>query len=112
MKGKAPGTHFLLRNTGNGNGWIKVRLSGKGSNRSGYGAKVFVTTSAGTQFQEAGAGTKLLFAQNDVPLHFGLGRFGKAATIRIIWPGGREQVLKDVAANQVVQINEASDDHG
>ncbi len=112
MKGKTPGTHFLLRNTGNGNGWIKVRLSGKGSNRSGYGAKVFVTTPAGTQFQEAGAGTKLLFAQNDVPLHFGLGRFGKAATIRVIWPDGREQVLKDVAANQVVQINEASDDHG
>lgn len=111
MKGKTPGTHFLLRNTGNGNRWIKVRLAGNASNRSGYGAKVFVTTPAGTQFQEAGASTKLLFAQNDVPLHFGLGAYGKATTLRVVWPDGREQVLHDVASNQVVRIDETSGNH-
>ena len=54
MKRKVKGTHFLFKNTGNGNHWIKIKLVGKKSNRDGFGAKVLVRTSGMTQYQEAG----------------------------------------------------------
>lgn len=108
MKGKSAGTHFLFKNTGNDNHWIRIKLTGKTSNRSGYGAKVFVATGNSVQFQEAGTSGKILFAQNDVPLHFGLGRFDKVDQIRVIWPSGHTQVLEHVPARQVVTINEVS----
>lgn len=106
MKGKIPGTHLLLRNTGNGNHWIKIKLSGHASNRNGYGARVFVVTRDTTQYQEAGANGKMLFAQNDVPLHFGLGHSATVESIRVIWPSGQEQVLKHVAADRIIRIEE------
>lgn len=106
MKGKVQGTHFLLKNTGNGNHWLKVKLSGTKSNRDGFGAKVLVTAQNMTQYQEAGASGKMLFAQNNVPLHFGLGRAGIVENIRVIWPSGKEQIVKNIRADQVVRIEE------
>jgi len=106
MKGKVPGTHLLLRNTGNGNHWLKIKLSGSASNRNGYGTKVIVATRDTTQYREAGADGKMLFAQNDVPLHFGLGRSATVDSIKVLWPSGREQVLKHVAADTVIRIEE------
>jgi hypothetical protein len=106
MKGKVQGTHFLLRNTGNGNHWIKVRLSGTTSNRDGYGAKVLVKTQDTSQYQEAGASGKMLFAQNNGALHFGLGKAGTIESIQIVWPSGKTQVVKNIRADQVVRIEE------
>jgi hypothetical protein len=106
MKGKVEGTHFLFRNTGNGNHWIKVKLTGTTSNRDGYGAKVLVTTQNMTQYQEAGANGKMLFAQNNEPLHFGLGEAATVKNIKVIWPSGKEQNIQNVRANQVVRIKE------
>lgn len=109
MKGKVQGTHFLLKNTGNGNHWVKVKLSGTKSNRDGFGAKVLVTAQNITQYQEAGASGKMLFAQNNVPLHFGLGKAGTVENIRVIWPSGKEQIMKNIRADQVVRIVEPTE---
>lgn len=106
MKGKIQGTHFLLRNSGNGSHWIDIKLAGTKSNRDGFGAKVFVATRNTTQFQEAGANGKMLFAQNNAPLHFGLGKAATVDNIKVIWPSGREQNVQNVRANQVVRIEE------
>jgi hypothetical protein len=106
MKGKVAGTHFLFKNTGNGNHWIKVKLSGTTSNRDGFGAKVFVATGDKTQFQEAGVSGKMLFAQNNGPLHFGLGKADIIKSVKVIWPSGKEQIVNDVGVNRVVRIEE------
>lgn len=106
MKGKIAGTHFLMQNTGNGNHWVRIEIVGNSSNRSGYGAKVYVTVNGVTQFQEAGAVGKFRYAQSAVPLHFGLGTGDKAQRVKIIWPSGMIQRLDNVGAGQTLRIEE------
>jgi enediyne biosynthesis protein E4 len=39
-------------------------------------------------------------------VHFGLGKIEKIPSIEIKWPSGVVQVLKDIKANQVLQVRE------
>jgi hypothetical protein len=106
MKGKVQGTHFLFKNTGNGNHWVKIKLSGTRSNRDGFGAKVLVTVQNMTQYQEAGASGKMLFAQNNSPLHFGLGQADTVTSIKVMWPSGKVQIVNNIHADQIVRLEE------
>jgi len=98
----------LYRNNGNGNHWLKVKLTGTASNRDGIGAKVRVrTTLAGnsiTQMREISGNSGF----HGVPLlaHFGLGAATKAATVRIEWPSGIVQELSNVVSDQVLAVTE------
>jgi hypothetical protein len=99
----------LYQNNGRGAGnrghWLKVKLEGRASNRAAIGAKVRVqATIAGTprsQLREI-SGNYGYFAR-EVPsliAHFGLGDATKVDTLRIEWPSGIVQELKDVAVDQ------------
>jgi hypothetical protein len=102
----------LYRNDwGNAQDYLRVRLVGTRSNRDGIGARVRVTVRQGDtpQLRELRGGSNFL-AHDERVLHFGLGE-GDApvAEVRVLWPtpGGRvEQVLTDVARNQVLTITE------
>jgi hypothetical protein len=43
---------------------------------------------------------------SDLRLHLGLGRETRAR-LEILWPSGKTQVLQDVAAGQVLTVDEA-----
>jgi len=43
---------------------------------------------------------------NDKRLHFGLDD-SDTATVEVLWPSGTRQILKDVRANQFLEIREA-----
>ena len=45
-------------------------------------------------------------SQNTSIVHFGLGENTKIDSISITWPGGKLQSLVDIAANQLVEIDE------
>jgi hypothetical protein len=109
MRGKIAGTHFLLKNTGNRNHWIDIKLVGSRSNRDGYGAKVYVVTQDGRQYQEAGSAGKIRYAQNSAPLHFGLRKADRVKRIEVVWPSGRVQVLKDMSIDGIVHVEEPAD---
>ncbi len=97
--------------------WIKVRLVGKKSNRTGVGAKITVTATTNTQ-EKSGVGKQPMrqleevrsggsyYSQNDLRIHFGLDQATKADTIEIEWPSGVKDVLKDMAANQLYVVEE------
>ena len=95
-----------------GNNWIKVRTIGTKSNRSGIGARLkCVTRVAGEstphqQIDEVRSGGGY-FSQNDLRVHFGLGRAGKVDLLEIRWPSGQVDTLKDVKPNQVIYVKEA-----
>jgi enediyne biosynthesis protein E4 len=57
------------------------------------------------QWAERGAGSGYL-SQDDGRLHFGLGPNAKADRITVTWPSGVVQVVKNVAANQVITVAE------
>ena len=101
--GAAP---FLLHNTSPRAGhWLAVRLVGRQSNRDGIGAQVEVEA-AGRRMRKERTGGAGYLGQDDPRLHFGLGAATKAERVTIVWPGGRRQVLADVAADRVVTVEE------
>ena len=98
----------LLRNdvTGN-NHWLKLKLAGTASNRSAIGARVVCNYGSRSQVQEVMAQSSF-YSCNDPRLHFGLGE-AKSATLEIRWPSGTRQVLRDVAADRILTIQEPGD---
>ncbi|RKU13605.1 hypothetical protein C6502_04370 [Candidatus Poribacteria bacterium] len=96
----------LLRNEGgNSHNWLMIKTVGVKSNRDGIGARIEVTTSSHIQMKEVQAGSSYL-SGHDLRLLFGLGTERKAEAVRIDWPSGAEQILKDVEANQLLIITE------
>jgi hypothetical protein len=95
------------------NNWIKVRTIGTKSNRSGIGARLTCVTQARgepkphRQIDEVRSGGGY-FSQNDLRVHFGLGKAEKVDLLEIRWPSGEIDILKDVKANQVIYVKEGA----
>jgi hypothetical protein len=80
-------------------------LVGHTSNRDAIGAEVELVTAAGSQFATVSTAGSYLSA-GDKRVHFGLGKESVARRIEIRWPSGIRQSIKDVAADQILQIEE------
>lgn len=97
----------LLRNDVRvSNHWLKVKLVGTESNRSGIGARVLVRYGKKVQAQ-AVVSQSSYYSANDLRLHFGLGA-EKSADIEVHWPNGRLETLKAIPSDQLVTIKEGA----
>jgi hypothetical protein len=95
----------LLRNDIAGNhGWLKLKLVGTKSNRSAIGARVSLRYGGRIQAQEV-VSQSSFYSVNDSRLHFGLGS-AKTADIEIYWPSGLQEKINNVAADQLVVLQE------
>ena len=94
-----------------GNNWIKIKAIGTKSNRSGIGARIKCVShppdeeKPHQQIDEVRSGGSYI-SQNDLRIHFGLGKAGKADLIEVRWPSGQIDTIKDVKANQLVVVQE------
>jgi hypothetical protein len=96
----------LLRNSGGSkNNWILIQCIGTRSNRSAIGARVTVEAGGREQIDEVMSGSSY-YSQNDLRLHFGLGKAARVDRITVRWPTGKSETAPDVAVNQVVRIRE------
>jgi hypothetical protein len=77
-----------------------LKLVGSHSHRDGAGARLNI----GKQFAYVTRSGSYLSA-SDSRVHFGLGS-AKQATVEILWPSGKRQVLENVAADQMVTVKE------
>jgi len=92
----------------NGNHWILLKLVGKKSNRMGLGAQIRITDERGAkQYNEATTAVGYACA-SDSRVHFGLGASKMIREIDIKWPSGVHQVLHNVAADQILTIEESA----
>jgi hypothetical protein len=89
----------LINRRGNQH-WLTIALHGTRTNRDGLGARVRVNG----QIRFASTTGSYLSA-NDKRLHFGLGDSDRA-TVEVSWPSGVRQTLKDVRADQFLEIRE------
>ena len=95
------------------NNWLKVKLIGVKSNRSGIGARLrCVSHPPGEskphqQIDEVRSGGSY-FSQNDLRVHFGIGKAEKVDLLEIRWPSGLLETLKDLAPNQLLFVKEGS----
>lgn len=97
--------HILHNETATTNHWLTVKLVGHRSNRDGIGAEIKVTTVQGVQWATVTTAGSYLSA-SDVRAHFGLGPSVSAQSVEVHWPSGIVQVLKNVASDRVVNIDE------
>jgi len=91
--------------------WIKIRTIGTKSNRSGIGARLTCVThlpgesKPHSQIDEVRSGGGY-FSQNDLRVHFGLGKAEKVDLIEVRWPSGQIDALKDIKVNQLIYVKE------
>lgn len=86
--------------------YLKVKLIGKASNKSGVGArvKVFSGDDIYTKYFDGKSG---YLSQSSFPLYFGLGEKTKVDKIEVTWPSGKSQVLeKKLKSNGLLEIEE------
>ena len=97
--------------------WIKIRLVGTKSNRTGIGARIKVVALTGTPLLNAKPGTPLTqieevrsangyYSASDLRIHFGLNEAKKADLVEIHWPSGAIDTLKDLDANKLYVLEE------
>jgi hypothetical protein len=97
--------HVLHNETAARNHWILVKLVGHRSNRDAIGAEVMLVTASGPQYATVSTAGSYLSA-SDKRVHFGLGSESVVQRIEIRWPSGIRQTVKDIPADQVLQIDE------
>jgi enediyne biosynthesis protein E4 len=99
--------HVLHNETSASNHWLLLKLVGHTSNRDAIGAEVTLVTTSGVQYATVSTASSYLSA-SDKRVHFGLGAETSAQRIEIRWPSGIRQTIKDVHADQILQIDEAT----
>lgn len=97
--------HVLHNQTQTRNHWLLLKLVGHSSNRDAICAEVELVTAAGSQFATVSTASSYLSA-SDKRVHFGLGKESSIQRIEIRWPSGIRQTIKDVRADQILQIDE------
>ena len=100
------GPVYILHNeTPTQNHWLTLKLVGHKSNRDAIGAEVKLITANGAQFATVSTAASYL-SSSDKRVHFGLGPEAAAQSIEIRWPSGILQTLKNVRADQFLQVDE------
>jgi len=100
------GPVYILRNeTPTQNHWLTLQLVGHKSNRDAIGAEVKLVTTKGPQFATVSTAGSYL-SSSDKRVHFGLGGEAAAQSIEIRWPSGILQTLKNVHADQILEVDE------
>jgi hypothetical protein len=97
--------HVIHNETKTDNHWLTLKLVGHKSNRDAIGAVVKMVTSKGAQYATVTTASSYL-SSSDKRVHFGLGPAAVAGAIEIRWPSGIDQSLKDVRADQILQVDE------
>jgi enediyne biosynthesis protein E4 len=103
LNGPAKIFHNISNTT---NHWIILKLKGTKSNRMGIGAQIKLTAEDGSkQWNEVTTAVGYA-SSSDSRVHFGLGANAKIREMEIRWPSGIKQVLRDVTANQILNVEE------
>jgi hypothetical protein len=92
--------------------WIKIKLVGTKSNRSGIGSQVRVTATTSPiaerpllQMEELRSGGSY-FSQNDLRLHFGLDQAKQADLVEVRWLSGQVDQFRNLDANHLYVLEE------
>ena len=96
----------LLRNDGgDANNYLRVRLEGTQSNRSGLGTRLQLTTASGTQIQVVRGGSSYC-SQSETVATFGLGQDTEVDRLEIRWPGGAVEAFRGLKVNREIRLME------
>src|SRR5207237_4141137 len=89
------------------NKYLKVVLEGTGMNRFGIGTKVTLHYNNTIAYQEA-MPMRGFESTVDNRLNFGLGKTTQIDSVVVQWPGGNQQVLRNVKPNQTIVLKQTA----
>jgi hypothetical protein len=100
------GQPMILRPEGGpANHWISFQLEGVKSNRLALNARVRTTAGDLVQLGEVISGGSYL-SQSDLRIHFGLGSHDHIDKAEVMWPGGKVEILNNLAADRFYTVKE------
>ena len=88
-----------------GHHWLRVRLTGNGSNRNAIGAVVELSVDGVTQRRMV-MPTRSYLSQSELPVTFGLGNGSAAHELHITWPDGEQQTVPVPAVDVMMTIKQ------
>ena len=97
---------IFLNRSAAGNHWLILKLTGTKSNRDGLGARIALTPAGGAPQYNHATTSVGYSTSSDRRVHFGLGTSASAPSMVIDWPSGVHQVLHDVKADQILDVQE------
>jgi hypothetical protein len=98
---------LLLNQNATPNHRVLFKLIGTKSNHAAIGARITILASGVRQVGEVRGGGSYL-SQNDLRLHFGLGRSTRIDSVEIRWPSGKLETLENIPADSIYVIVESS----
>jgi enediyne biosynthesis protein E4 len=97
----APAT--ILKNNAPKKNYVSVSFKGDSANKFGVGAKTYLFTKKGMQYQQLML-TRGFESSSETRLHFGLDSITSIDSMLIVWPDQKFQVIKNMAVNKQVVI--------
>jgi hypothetical protein len=99
------GPMILRANADTQNHWLSLELRGTKGNLLALNARAKVTAGELTQQDEVRSGGSYL-SQNDLRLHFGLGKHARADKVEVTWPSGAKETFANLAADRFYVVQE------
>ena len=84
--------------------FLAVQLKGSAQNQSGIGSKITLYANGKVQLLEQNT-VRGYLSSVDNRLHFGLGNTKEIDSLKIVWPDGKIQALKNIKTNQTITVN-------
>ncbi|MDB4635441.1 VCBS repeat-containing protein [Flavobacteriaceae bacterium] len=98
---------FVYKNNSTENNYVQISLKGFEKNTFAVGSKVIVHQEGQKSMLEQFPSRGFQSAISN-RLHFGLGKNSRVDSIEILWPDQKRSVLKEVTANQHIQVGYAT----
>lgn len=89
--------------------YLRVKPITKENGGHVFGCKLWVKSKAGIQFTEI-TGVRGMYSTSETIAHFGLGEEKTVSELKIRWPDGNEQTLKNIPANQLLEVEYETSD--
>ena len=98
---------LLVNRTTYPNHWIEIKTVGTDSNRGGIGARLVLKTATRSQIDEVRSGSSYI-SNNDMRVHFGLGKTEKIEYLEARWPSGLVERYLNPRADSILLVIEGS----
>jgi enediyne biosynthesis protein E4 len=99
---------FIYHNTGyeeETTNYLQFHLFGEYPNLRGIGAKLFLYHGDDMQYVYHSP-YRGFMSSMDYRVHFGLGKFTSADSLRIIWPDGKQELIIGLEGNQIIDLHQ------
>jgi enediyne biosynthesis protein E4 len=102
---------FIYRNNQErqaNNHYIKIRLAGEGMNTQAIGAKILLVGSDGNRQMQELFPIRGYQSSVSPDIVFGFGKDVSITQLEITWPSGKKTVMKDIPADQLLELEESA----